>query len=97
MLNTSRAEFALKDPSALSALLTYDWRLREVLTDDELLGEASRPGAVEGEATSLIRPLHRLGFIRPLHGVRKHGGRMRWRTRCGYRPWPICGRCPTCL
>lgn len=78
MLNTSRAAFALKDPSALAALLSYDWRQRELLTDAELFGDTRRPGAVEGaSAQSLIRPLQRLGYIRPLHGVRKHGGRMR--------------------
>lgn len=78
MLNTSRAQFALKDPSALAALLTYDWRQREMLTDAELFGEGRRPGALEGEAgPGLIRPLQRLGFIKPLHGVRPHGGRMR--------------------
>ncbi|MFC4725275.1 hypothetical protein AB6B38_09025 [Glycocaulis abyssi] len=32
---------------------------------------------MEGDAASLIRPLQRLGFVKPLHGVRPHGGRMR--------------------
>lgn len=77
MLSSSRAEFALRDPSALSALLSYDWRARQFLTDAELLGEGRYEAAVEGDAASLIRPLHRQGFIKPLHGVRPHGGRMR--------------------
>lgn len=75
--SSSRAEFALRDPSALSALLSYDWRARQILTDAELLGEGRHAAAVEGDAASLIRPLQRQGFTRPLHGVRPHGGRMR--------------------
>lgn len=82
MLSSSRAEFALRDPSALSALLSYDWRARHFLTDAELLGEAGHKPAVQGDAASLIRPMQRQGFIRPLHGVRPHGGRMRlWHLR----------------
>lgn len=77
MLSSSRAAFALRDPSALSALLSYDWRARQVLTDAELLGEGRCAPAVEGDAGILLRPLQRQGFIRPLHGVRPHGGRMR--------------------
>ena len=77
MLSSSRAEFALRDPSALSALLSYDWRARQVLTDGELLGEGRHAPAVEGDAASLIRPLQRHRFVKPLHGVRPHGGRMR--------------------
>lgn len=77
MLSSSRAEFALRDPSALSALLSYDWRARQILTDAELLGEGRHEPAVEGDAASLIRPLQRLGYVKPLHGVRPHGGRMR--------------------
>lgn len=78
MLQTMRSEFALKDPSALSALLSYDWRQRELLTDAELFGDARRMSAVDADdGASLIRPLQRQGFIRPLHGVRPHGGRMR--------------------
>lgn len=78
MLQTMRAEFALKDPSALSALLSYDWRQRELLTDAELFGDARRKGAIDAaDGAGLIRPLQRQGFIKPLHGVRPHGGRMR--------------------
>lgn len=71
MLQSMRAEFALKDPSALSALLSYDWRQRELLTDAELFGDGRRKGAIEAEdGLSLVRPLQRQGFIKPLHGVR---------------------------
>lgn len=77
MLSSSRAEFALRDPSALSALLSYDWRARQILTDAELLGEGRLAPAVEGDAVSILRPLQRQGFVKPLHGVRPHGGRMR--------------------
>ena len=77
MLSSSRAAFALRDPSALSALLSYDWRARQILTDAELLGEGRFEPAVEGDGASLLRPLQRQGFVKPLHGVRPHGGRMR--------------------
>lgn len=59
MLTSSRAAFALKDPSALSALLSQDWRARRILTDAELLGEGRFEPAIEGDAESLIRPLQR--------------------------------------
>ena len=81
MLST-RSEFALKDPNALSALLDYDWRIRRMLTDAEALGTAHREGALEGEvSTSLLRHLQRLRWISALHGVRPQGGRMRL--------WPV--------
>lgn len=75
---TSRAEFALKDPNALGALLEYDWRSRGLLTDAEAVGERGEPGALTGEAsTGVLRQLQRLRWIRAVHGVRPHGGRMR--------------------
>lgn len=67
----------MRDAAALSALLSYDWRARQILTDDELLGAGRHAPALEGECASLLRPLQRQGFVRPLHGVRPHGGRMR--------------------
>lgn len=68
-----RTDFTLKDPGALGALLVYDWRLRKLLTDDEVINDAvDRP-----VSTGVLRHLQRLGFIRAVHGVRPHGGRMR--------------------
>lgn len=79
---SSRSEFALKDPNALSALLDYDWRIRRMLTDAEALGSYGRAGALKGEAsTSVLRHLQRLRWISALHGVRPQGGRMRL--------WPV--------
>ncbi|WP_019959940.1 hypothetical protein [Woodsholea maritima] len=78
MMMSSRAEFALRDPGALSALLIYDWRMRQLLTDDEVLGDRAQAGALEGEASiSVLRHLQRLRWITAMHGVRPHGGRMR--------------------
>ncbi|MEO1040491.1 MAG: hypothetical protein AAFX09_13210 [Pseudomonadota bacterium] len=75
---TSRAEFALKDAAALSALLGYDWRQRELLTDLEMVGEAGRAGVLTGaQSASVLRHMQRLRWIAALHGVRPHGGRMR--------------------
>ena len=72
-----RTDFTLRDPGALGALLVYDWRLRKLLTDDEVITEAvDRP-----VSTGVLRHLQRLGFIKAVHGVRPHGGRMRL--------WPI--------
>jgi len=68
-----RTDFTLRDPGALGALLVYDWRLRKLLTDEEVINEAvDRP-----VSTGVLRHLQRLGFIRAVHGVRPHGGRMR--------------------
>ncbi|MGJ3231203.1 MAG: hypothetical protein ACFE0P_05350 [Oceanicaulis sp.] len=67
-----RTDYTLRDPSALGALLVYDWRLRRMLTDQELLD--SLDGAA---STSMLRNLQRQGLIRALHGVRPQGGRMR--------------------
>ncbi|MBI1265028.1 MAG: hypothetical protein GC187_09880 [Alphaproteobacteria bacterium] len=74
MLATSdRARFALKNPASLGAMLVYDWRVRGLLTDAEILA-----GAVSWPVTtSLLRQLQRQGLIRALHGVRARGGRMR--------------------
>ena len=68
----SRNDFTLRDPSALGALLGYDWRLRGVLTDDELISAVDRP-----VTTGVLRHIQRLNFIRSIHGVRPQGGRMR--------------------
>jgi hypothetical protein len=66
------SEYTLRDPGALGALLIYDWRLRSVLTDHEMLA------AIEGKlTTSVLRHLQRLSLVRALHGVRPQGGRMR--------------------
>jgi len=71
-----RSGFILRDPSALEALLDYDWRARRILTDEEALEQALGQESDCG----LLRHLQRLGFIRALHGVRPQGGRMRlWR------------------
>ncbi len=79
---SSRSEFALKDPNALSALLDYDWRIRRMVTDAEALGSSGRVGALKGEvSTSVLRHLQRLRWISALHGVRPQGGRMRL--------WPV--------
>jgi len=68
-----RTDFTLRDPGALGALLVYDWRLRKLLTDDEVISDAvDRP-----VSTGVLRHLQRLGFIKAVHGVRPHGGRMR--------------------
>ena len=72
-----RTDFTLRDPGALGALLVYDWRLRKLLTDEEVITESvDRP-----VSTGVLRHLQRLGFIKAVHGVRPHGGRMRL--------WPI--------
>ena len=67
-----KSEYTLRDPGALGALLIYDWRLRSVLTDDEMLATIDGP-----LSTSVLRHLQRLGLVRALHGVRPQGGRMR--------------------
>jgi hypothetical protein len=67
-----RTDYTLRDPAALGALLIYDWRLRGVFTDDELLAGLDQP-----ITTSVLRNLQRIGLIRALHGVRPQGGRMR--------------------
>ncbi|KAA5805031.1 hypothetical protein F1654_03275 [Alkalicaulis satelles] len=73
LMVADRSRFALKEPAALEALLLYDWRMRGVLTDDEVLSTAvSHP-----VTTSVLRHLQRQGLIRALHGVRAQGGRMR--------------------
>ncbi|MCC5996588.1 MAG: hypothetical protein JJU18_09505 [Oceanicaulis sp.] len=73
LMVADRSRFALKEPAALGALLIYDWRVRGVLTDEEVLGQAlSHP-----VTTSLLRHFQRQGLIRALHGVRPQGGRMR--------------------
>ena len=82
MFIDTRSEFIFKDPDALDALLHYDWRTREVLTDLEVVGSASRPGAVRGAdgTASVLRHMQRLRCITAVHGVRRQGGRMRlWR------------------
>ena len=67
------SEFTLKDPSALTAVLSYDWRTRRLLTDAEVLEQAlDRPAT-----TGVLRQLQRLGLVRARHGVRTQGGRMR--------------------
>lgn len=72
-LAAERTDFTLRDPSALGALLIYDWRFRKLLTDDEVISDAvDRP-----VSTGILRHLQRLGFIKAVHGVRPHGGRMR--------------------
>jgi len=79
MLSNSRSEFALRDPNALSALLSYDWRIRMILTDAEIIGSKAQPGAIDDPAisTSVLRHLQRLRCVVAVHGVRPHGGRMR--------------------
>ncbi|OAB61006.1 hypothetical protein AY599_10600 [Leptolyngbya valderiana BDU 20041] len=67
-----RTDYTLRDPAALGALLIYDWRLRGVFTDDELI--ASLQCEI---TTSILRSLQRTGLVRALHGVRPQGGRMR--------------------
>lgn len=69
---SEKSEYTLRDPGALGALLIYDWRLRSVLTDDEMLATIDGP-----LSTSVLRHLQRLGLVRALHGVRPQGGRMR--------------------
>lgn len=79
MLSNSRSEFALRDPNALSALLSYDWRIRLILTDAEIIGTPGQPGAIDDPSisTSVLRHLQRLKCVVAVHGVRPHGGRMR--------------------
>ncbi len=73
LTTTDRSRFALKNPASLGALLVYDWRVRGLLTDAEVMG-----GAVSHPVTtSVLRQLQRQGLIRALHGVRAQGGRMR--------------------
>lgn len=67
-----RTDYTLKDPSALGALLVYDWRLRGVFTDCELISSLK-----SDITTSMLRNLQRIGLVRALHGVRPQGGRMR--------------------
>jgi hypothetical protein len=68
-----RSDFTFKEPGALNALLGYDWRMRGVLTDKEVLsGAIDRP-----VSTAVLRHLQRLGMVRAAHGVRSQGGRMR--------------------
>lgn len=80
-------EFALKDAAALAALLEYDWRQRELLTDEEMIGGAMGPGVLDGaRSTSVLRAMRRLRWIAAAHGVRPHGGRMRlWRLQMAMR------------
>jgi hypothetical protein len=72
MTAMARSDFTLRDPSALGALLVYDWRLRNLLTDLEIVKAIDRP-----VTTGILRHLQRLGLIRSVHGVRAQGGRMR--------------------
>lgn len=68
-----RSDFTFKEPGALNALLGYNWRVRGVLTDKEVLD-----GAIDQPvSTAVLRHLQRLGLIRAAHGVRAQGGRMR--------------------
>jgi hypothetical protein len=73
LATASRSDFTLREPSALGALLVYDWRMRGVLTDDEVMDEAID----QPVTTGVLRHLQRLGLIRAVHGVRPQGGRMR--------------------
>ena len=68
----SRSDFTLRDPSALGALLVYDWRSRGLLTDEEIVDAVDRP-----VTTGVLRHLQRLDLVRSIHGVRAQGGRMR--------------------
>ena len=82
MFIDTRSEFIFRDPDALDALLQYDWRVRKVLTDQEVVGTSSRSGAVVGAegSASILRHMQRVNCIKALHGVRRQGGRMRlWR------------------
>lgn len=82
MFIDTRSEFIFKDPDALEALLQYDWRVRLVLTDLEVVGAPGQPGAVRGAdgSSSILRHMQRLRCISAMHGVRRQGGRMRlWR------------------
>ncbi|MGY6626959.1 MAG: hypothetical protein ACXIVL_00430 [Oceanicaulis sp.] len=73
LTTTDRSRYALKNPAALGAMLVYDWRVRGLLTDAEVMsGAVSYP-----VTTSLMRQFQRQGLIRALHGVRAQGGRMR--------------------
>lgn len=67
-----RTDYTLREPAALGALLHYDWRLRGVLTDNELINSLDDALGVSG-----LRHLQRVGLIRAVHGVRPQGGRMR--------------------
>ena len=73
LAQSMRSDFTFKEPAALTALLGYDWRVRGVLTDNEVLEEAID----QPVSTSVLRHLQRLGVIRATHGVRAQGGRMR--------------------
>ncbi|WP_270374734.1 MULTISPECIES: hypothetical protein [Marinicauda] len=82
MFIDTRSEFIFKDPDALDALLQYDWRVRKVLTDQEVVGTSGRAGAVLGAdgSSSILRHMQRVNCIKAVHGVRRQGGRMRlWR------------------
>lgn len=71
MLTTAtRSDFTFREPSALGALLVYNWRMRGVLTDAEVLEEAID----QPVSTGVLRHLQRLGQIRAVHGVRSQGG-----------------------
>ncbi len=73
LAQSMRSDFTFKEPGALNALLGYDWRVRGVLTDKEVLD-----GAIDQPvSTAVLRHLQRLGVIRAAHGVRAQGGRMR--------------------
>ena len=73
LAQSMRSDFTFKEPGALTALLGYDWRVRGVLTDKEVLDEAID----QPVSTAVLRHLQRLGVIRASHGVRAQGGRMR--------------------
>jgi hypothetical protein len=73
LATATRSDFTFREPSALGALLVYNWRMRGVLTDAEVLDEAID----QPVSTGVLRHLQRLGQIRAVHGVRSQGGRMR--------------------
>jgi hypothetical protein len=73
LATATRSDFTFREPSALGALLVYNWRMRGVLTDAEVLEEAID----QPVSTGVLRHLQRLGQIRAVHGVRSQGGRMR--------------------
>lgn len=81
-----KSNYTLRDPGALGALLVYDWRLRTMLTDEEMASTIE--GAV---STSVLRHLQRLSLVRALHGVRPQGGRMRiWSMEDALRVQAAC-------
>lgn len=81
-----KSNYTLRDPGALSALLVYDWRLRTMLTDEEMLTTIEGP-----VSTSVLRHLQRLSLVRALHGVRPQGGRMRiWSMEDALRVQAAC-------